>query len=388
MAQTQTARRAAASQSRWIWRLGTVAGIPIRVHFTLLLLLIWVAWMEFQQARQQGWAPQGDLVDWLGFIAVRVLFVVGIFACVLFHEIGHALAARGYAIRTTEIVLYPFGGVARLKGMGQPKQELWISLAGPAVNLAIGLLLYVALRATGFWISLDRLAQADATILQHLALANFILAGFNLIPAFPMDGGRVLRALLARRVGMLRGTSIAVTIGQAFAIGLGLLGLLWGNFVLIFIAFFVFVSASQEVKMQRSIALMRGQRVIDAMIRRFETLSAGESLSRAADFLLATHQHGFPVVTDAKITGVLTRPGLVRGLAEHGPRADVSAAASDDFVQLSPQEPLRSAIERMQAARQSVGLVFEGDRLVGMLTEENVREFFQVHAIETRGGSG
>jgi Zn-dependent protease/CBS domain-containing protein len=384
MASDQPRQKMSAPQSRWVWRLGSVFGIPIRVHFTLLLLLIWIAWIEFQQASQQGLAPEGDLGAWIAFLAGRVLFIVGIFACVLFHEIGHALVARSFAIRTTEIMLYPFGGVARLTGMGRPSQELWISLAGPTVNIAIGLLLYAGLRAAGLWTPLARLSQTDAVILQNLALANFILAGFNLIPAFPMDGGRVLRALLARRFGMLRGTSIAATIGQAFAIGLGLLGLFWGNFILIFIAFFVFVSASQEVRMQRSIALMRGQRVADAMIRRFETLAADESLSRAADYLLDTHQQDFPVTTGARVTGVLTRPGLVRGLADHGPRAEVSTATSADYVALTPEEPLRRAVERMQAARQSVGLVFEGDRLVGMLTEENVREFFQVHAIETR----
>ncbi|MBD3237130.1 MAG: CBS domain-containing protein [Candidatus Eisenbacteria bacterium] len=372
--------------SRWVWRLGSVAGIPIRVHFTLLLLLIWIAWLELQQAGAQGLAPEGDPVAWLLFLGGRVLFIVGIFACVLFHEIGHALVARGFAIRTTEIMLYPFGGVARLHGMGRPTQELWISLAGPSVNIVIGLLLFAVLQATGLWAPIDRLARGEATVLQNLALANFILAGFNLIPAFPMDGGRVLRALLARRFGMLRGTSIAATIGQAFAIGLGLLGLFWGNFILIFIAFFVFVSASQEVGMQRSRVMMRGQHVRDAMIRRFESLSGHDSLGRAAEFLLATHQQDFPVVEAGKVIGVLTRPALVRGLTERGPSAPVSAAAAEAYLALEPGEPLQDAVEQLQAEKQKVGLVFDGAQLVGMLTEENVREFFQLHAIDSGHG--
>ncbi|MBD3235789.1 MAG: hypothetical protein GF330_03720, partial [Candidatus Eisenbacteria bacterium] len=182
MAKPTSTHPAGPAPSRWVWRLGSVAGIPIRVHFTLLLLLIWIAWLELQQASAQGLAPEGDPVAWLLFLGGRVLFIVGIFACVLFHEIGHALVARGFAIRTTEIMLYPFGGVARLHGMGRPTQELWISLAGPSVNIVIGLLLFAALQATGLWAPIDRLARGEATVLQNLALANFILAGFNLIP--------------------------------------------------------------------------------------------------------------------------------------------------------------------------------------------------------------
>jgi Zn-dependent protease/CBS domain-containing protein len=371
---------------RWTWHAATIAGIPVRIHFTLVLLLLWIAWMEFRAISATGIAPSGDgaLLNWILFIGGRILFIVGLFCCVLFHELGHALAGRYYGIRTAEIMLYPFGGVARLKGMGTPGQELWISLAGPAVNIGIGFLLYGGLRLIGSWIPLDQLAQGSPIILQHLALANFILAGFNLIPAFPMDGGRVLRSLLAKRFGMLRGTTVAANIGQAFAIAIGLLGLLFGHFILVFIAFFVFVSASQEVSMQRSIALMRGQGVADAMISRFDTLADSDSLGQAADRLLATHQQDFPVLSGGRVVGVLARADLVRGLANNGPRASVIEAARRDIVRLSPQEPLQDAVEKMQTGSQRVALVFEGDRLIGMVTEENIKEFFQIQGAETR----
>lgn len=367
-------------RSRWTWHIATVRGIPVRIHFTLLLLLLWFAWVEFQAGGSGGeGAVAGPAPGSVGAIALRVLFILGLFACVLFHEIGHALAAQSYGVRTGEITLYPFGGVARLKGMGTPRQEFWISLAGPSVNIVIGLAILGALYLTGSWVPLDQIGLSDIHFFQRLMLANFILAGFNLIPAFPMDGGRLLRSILARRLGMVRGTAIAASIGQALAILFGLIGLIVGNFILMFIAFFVFISASQEVVAQRSIALMRGQTVADAMIRRFEVLQHSDSLGQAADLLLASHQQDFPVSGGSEVMGVLTRPDLVHGLANHGPRAYIAGSARRDFVRLGPGDGLAEALERMHAQGQRVALVFQGDQLVGMLTDENVGEFFQVH---------
>ncbi len=358
-----------AQRRRWVWTVGRVAGIPVHIHFTLLLLLLWVVWI----AAQTG-----------GPILTRALFVIGLFASVLFHEVGHALAAKRFGIRTTEIVLYPFGGIARLKGMGLPSQEMWISLAGPAVNVAISGLLFVGSRFLGTWVPIDRLPQQPAFALQWLMMANLFLAGFNLIPAFPLDGGRVARALLASRLGMVRATAIAATIGQGLAIVMGLVAILMGHFILMFIAFFVFISASQEVRVQRSLAIMRGQKVGDAMVTRFDTLSDHETLGRAADLLLATYQQDFPVVSGREVVGVLTRPDLFRGLTQHGSDERVVAATARDYVRLSPGDSLRGALEEMQAAKQPVALVFEGDRLLGMLTEESVKEFLQLHASDLK----
>lgn len=220
-------------------------------------------------------------------------------------------------------------------------------------------------------------------------IANFALAGFNLIPAFPLDGGRVVRALLARRLGMVRATTIAANIGQGFAILFGLAGLFLTHFILMFIAFFIFISAGQEVVMQRSIAIMEGQRVGDAMITRYEILAHADTLGQAADLLLATHQQDFPVVAGEEIIGVLTRPDLVRGLANHGPQAYVAGSVTRDIVRLSPRDQLRDAMEKMRAASQRVALVFEDDRhrsasIVGILTEENVKEFLQLQSAAPR----
>lgn len=364
-----------AQRHRWAWRVGTVAGIPIHIHFTLLLLLLWFVWI----ALRSGIPVVGQL-----------LFVAGLFISVLLHEIGHALVARRFGIRAMEIILYPFGGVSRLSSMGQPHHELWISLAGPAVNVAIGMIILAGLQMRDAWIPIVELPQQRPDILQTLAIANIILAGFNLIPAFPLDGGRVVRALLARRLGMVRATAVAASIGQAFAILMGLAALLMGQFILMFIAFFVFISAGQELLTQRTIEIMRGQKVTDAMVTRFEVLAHSDTLSQAADLLLATHQEDFPVIAGEEIIGILARPDLVRGLANHGPQAYVAGSAKRDFVRLLPADRLRDALERMQAASQGVALVFsdEGavtrERMVGMLTEENVKEFLQVQEAAPR----
>jgi len=375
--QTATAR------GRWTWNVGRIFGIPIRIHFTLLLLLLWFAWIELQSGGE-ALGGSGDPApgSWMA-VALRVLFIAGLFASVLLHEIGHALIARTHGVRTNEITLYRLGGVARLRGMGTPHQELGIAFAGPLVNIGLAALLAFGLILSGQWVPLAEVTTRGVPLLQRLALANLVLAAFNLIPAFPMDGGRMLRSLLARRLGMLRGTAIAAAIGQGVAILFGLAGLLTGNFILVFIAFFVFLSASQELVAQRTSAATQGHAVTEAMVTRFEVLQHADSLGAAAERLLATHQQDFPVLAGEEILGVLTRPGLLRGLSQSGPTAYVAAAAERDFLRLEPQTPLAEALERMQAAGTQVALVFRGEYLVGMLTTENVREFFQLHAADT-----
>ncbi len=350
----------------WAWHIATVAGIPVRIHFTLFLLLLWFAWVEFKAG---------------GAVLSRVLFITGIFSCVLLHEIGHALAARSVGIQTSEIVLYPFGGIARLRSMGRPTQELLISLAGPAVNVVIAAGLYTVLKITGLWLPLSHLHYGDPNFLQRLTLANLVLAAFNLIPAFPMDGGRAVRALLAARLGQMRGTLIAVTIGQAFAMLIGLAGLLSGNFMLVFIAFFVFVSASQELAAQQALARMRSISVGEVLTTSFAVLEASEPLSRAVEIALETRQQDFPVVArpleaypgaipEEDVLGILTREDLLRGLSERGPTAPVGSLARRTFATLRTTDDLESAARALEASGLPVGLVFTRGYLVGMLVAE------------------
>ncbi len=363
------------ARPRWAWRVGCVAGIPIHIHFTLLLLVLWILWLNYKSG--------GPLLS-------QALLLVGLFASVLLHELGHALVARRLGIRSTEIVLYPFGGVARMVHVGAPGHEFWISLAGPATNALVGLTMLGALGFHGAWATFREVLPGTDT-LRWLMMANFTLACFNLLPAFPMDGGRIVRAYLAGRLGMVRGTEIAALIGQGFAILMGLAAIFLGHFILMFIAFFIFISAAQEVAVQRSLAVLRGQRVADAMMTRFAVLAQDATLSQAADLLMATRQQDFPVMAGDEIKGVLTRSDLVQGLANRGPQASVAECAHTPPLQLSPTEGLEEAVEKMKEASTQVALVVGdaayGQRLVGILTEETIGELLALREAAQRPAS-
>ncbi len=223
----------------WSFKFARVAGIDLKIHFTFLLFLIWIGFSYFSVG---------------GIVAARqgVLFILLLFGCVLLHELGHALTAKKFGIGTTDITLLPIGGVARLERIPQdPKQELVIAIAGPLVNVAIAILLIFYLGHRASMSDFQDLNTPRVAMLSKLATVNIGLVLFNLIPAFPMDGGRILRSILAMRMNYLRATEIAAFVGQALAIAFGILGF-FGNAFLIFIAFFVFMGAQQEAAMARA----------------------------------------------------------------------------------------------------------------------------------------
>jgi len=187
---------------RWSWKLGEVAGIGIFVHVTFLMLVGWVALSH--------WIVERSLAAAVG----GAIFILALFGCVVLHELGHALTAKRYGVRTRDITLYPIGGMARLERIPEvPQQEALIALAGPAVNVVIAAGLWLALSAAGGVTPLAELDVTKGPFLERLLLVNLFLAGFNLIPAFPMDGGRVLRALLATRLSYVRATELAAGVG-------------------------------------------------------------------------------------------------------------------------------------------------------------------------------
>ncbi|MCS7003099.1 MAG: site-2 protease family protein, partial [Dehalococcoidia bacterium] len=280
--------------SPWAWTIGRVFGIPIRIHFTFPLLLVFLGWIEAQQSG--------------GNVLMEIAFVVALFVCVLLHELGHALTARAYRIRTADITLYPIGGVARLESMGKPAQEFWIAIAGPLVNVAIALALAGGL--TVFGQSLLPAQGGPGEFAQRVLFANVLLALFNLLPAFPMDGGRILRALLAQRMDYTRATNIASVIGRGFAVIFGIIGLVTFNFLLLIVAFFLYVGATGEAGAQRAQAALEGVKAREAMMTRFETLTHGQSLGDAADALLMGYQQDFPVMLGDRVLGVLSRDQL------------------------------------------------------------------------------
>src|SRR5215207_3478177 len=267
---------------RWQWKLGTFAGIDVFVHATFLLLIGWVGYSH--------WTMHGSLIK----VAEGILFILALFLCVVLHEYGHALTARRYGIKTRDITLYPIGGVARLERMpDKPIEELWVALMGPAVNVVIAALIFVYLFVTNNLDPMDQLTVASGSFLARLMAVNIILVLFNLLPAFPMDGGRVLRAILAMRMDYVRATQIAANIGQGMAFLFGLAGL-FGNPFLLFIAFFVWIGASQEASMVQMRNTIGGIPVTQAMQTRFDILSPTDRLDRVVNLILAGSQQDFP----------------------------------------------------------------------------------------------
>ena len=361
---------------KWSWRVGSIAGIALFVHATFLLLLAWVALAEYQASRSAAEAFNG------------VLFVVAVFGTVVLHELGHALAARRYGIRTRDITLLPIGGVARLEHMPrEPRQELVVALAGPAVNVVIAGILYAVLSLTGGIPTFLDDASLSAGFLERgfavrLLAVNIWLVLFNLIPAFPMDGGRVLRALLAMRSGeYARATETAARVGRFFALLFGVVGMfVLGNPFLVIIALFVWLGAAAEASAAQTSAMLDGVPIHDLMITDVETLAPHDPLSRAVRFILDGFQQDFPVVEDGEVVGMLTRSALLRALSEKGEDAKVGDVMLSDFVKTSPSESADAALGRLRACGcHSMPVVADG-RLLGVLTMDNVGEYVMVQA--------
>lgn len=338
----------------------TVFGVPVRFHFTFWLLVIWMIVL----AAGGKQSPVG-----------AALFVLGLLLSVLLHEAGHAAMARRYGIRTQEIVMLPIGGLARLERQPRAGEEFWVAFAGPLVNFLLGLVLLGAAWWTGGGVSVGHWQEAeDTNIVSRLAVANLVLALFNLLPAFPMDGGRVLRSLLAERRSYEEATRLTARIGTGIAALMALLGLLQANFLLLFIALFIYIGAMQESMAATAQALMQGAKVRDAMVTDFRTLSHGDTIRDAAELLLATSQQDFPVLAGPRVTGLLSRNHLLRALAAEGPDGYVASAMDREFPRLDPETDLAEAAGLLGGGV-NCALVFENERLVGMLTAENLSEY-------------
>jgi Zn-dependent protease/CBS domain-containing protein len=355
----------------WSLPIFRVAGIQLRIHITFLLLIAWLAF---------GYYAQGGSAA----AASRVIFVLLLFLCVVLHEFGHAFAAKAFGINTPDITLLPIGGVARLERMPEePVQELIIAVAGPLVNIVIALGLFVAGGAQVLFN--PSTVEGGGGLIAQLLTINIILVLFNLLPAFPMDGGRVLRALLATRMSYARATQVAATVGQGFAFVFGFLGLLWNPF-LIFIALFVYIGASQEAALAQMKDVSRRFPVSSAMVREFRTLSEDATLQEAVDALLATSQHDFPVVNETgNVTGVLTRHDLIAALRKNDPTLTVGDVMRRDIPTVTTGTRFEDAFRIMQECNcPAVPVLDSMKRLVGLLTPENVTELMMVQSAMPR----
>jgi Zn-dependent protease/predicted transcriptional regulator len=351
---------------KWSWKLFEFAGIGVYMHATFLLLLGWVVIVH--------WIQGGTVAAVLSGLA----FILALFACVILHEFGHALTARRYGIKTRDITLLPIGGVARLERMpDKPVQELWVALAGPAVNVVIAAVLLVWLGITSAFEPLSALSVTSGSFVERLAAVNIFLVLFNMVPAFPMDGGRVLRALLAMQMEYTRATQVAAGIGQGLALLFGFLGL-FTNPLLVFIALFVWIGASQETSMVQMKSALAGIPVSRAMLTDYRTLRTDDPLSRAVDLILSGSQQDFPVLDNGHVAGVLTRDALFGALQQQGPDAPVASAMRCELHIVDSFDMLESAFARLQAHQCHTFPVTHHGQLVGLLTMDNVGEFLAV----------
>jgi stage IV sporulation protein FB len=353
---------------RWSYRIVTILGTEVRLHVTFLLLVAWYAFA--------AWSAGGGSAALLS-----AAFLLLVFLCVLLHEFGHILADRRYGIRTPEVLLSPIGGLARLERLPEePRQEIVVALAGPLVTLIIVLALAGWLQATGAGDQLWRFDVTDRALVPGLFQVNLLLLAFNLIPAFPMDGGRVLRALLARRTGMVRGTRMAARIGQLFAFLLGLFGLTSSAPMLIIVAGFIYLAAEAEAQHVETRAAGQGMTASGMMITDLKVLPVYATLADAARLLLAGEQREFPVVDNAgRLEGLLTRDTLIKGLAERGPGGTVGEVMASPVKSVAPGLPFDRALEQLRmSGLPALPVVDQLGTVVGLITTDNITDLLLV----------
>lgn len=351
----------------WTITLGRVAGTEIKVHLTFFILVAFWGMAGYQQAGAPG-------------AVAACLMLFALFACVLLHEFGHILMAKRFGVRTPDVILLPIGGVARLERIpDEPRQELLIALAGPAVTLAIVLLLYALLALGGDAPSFGPL-DPDGPFLQMLMRVNFFLLVFNLFPAFPMDGGRVLRAILASRMGLAAGTRIAARFGQASAVVAGLYALSTGQPLLALVSLFVFLGAGAEAAAVETRVAGEGLNASQMMVTHFRTIPVHATLAQAVELLLSGEQREFPVVDNSgRVEGLLTRDHIIKGISQRGPSSTVGEAMATQVPVISPQLGFQEALERLRSSGlPALPVVDDTGRLVGLLTLDNITDLLLV----------
>jgi Zn-dependent protease/CBS domain-containing protein len=365
----------------WSLTIFRVKGIDIKIHASFVLVLIWAAYYWGTNADD---AREGAL---FGIVATLLLFTA-----VLIHELAHSLEAMRFGIRVRDITLYPIGGVAQMEEIpSNPRQELRIAFAGPLSNIVLAALL----GGIGWlldWRSVISLHDLYSSIgdttwsgmLAYLTMANLLLAIFNLLPAFPLDGGRVFRALLATRMDYLRATRIAVGVGQGMALLLGFLGFTSGSWSLIVIAIFIWFAGAQEGKQVEAKSMLRGVTAGQAMTRHPYALSQEDVLAHAAELLLSSEQTAFPVVAreDGRLVGLLSETDLLKGLRSHPPTATVREIMRTDVPTTTTVEPLFEALQRMTASRTTAMVVLDpGGAVIGLLTAKGATEAYRLLAV-------
>lgn len=353
---------------KWQWKLARIAGIDVYMHATFLLIIGWVALSHWTEQRT------------IEAVISGILFILLLFIFVVMHEYGHALTARKFGIKTRDITLYPIGGVARLERMPEkPIEELWVALAGPAVNVVIAAVLFGYLVFTRTFVPMTSLTVSTGPFIERLMMVNLWLVLFNLIPAFPMDGGRVLRALLGLRLEYVRATQIAASIGQGIAFIFGFIGL-FSNPFLVFIAFFVWMGAAQEASMVQMKSSISGIPVSRAMLTDFQTLGPRDTLTRVVGLVLAGSQHDFPVIQEERVIGILERDAFIAALSNKGQSASVLDVMRSNVPEVDSYEMVEGALSRLQESGAKTLPVTHNGQLVGLINAENITEFLMIRS--------
>ena len=350
------------------FKLGSIAGIGIFIHWSFTLLIAYIVYSNYRaghNAEQIMWA---------------VIFILSIFVTVFLHELGHALAAKKYNIKTKDITILPIGGLARLERIPEkPKEELIVAIAGPAVNIALAII-------TGLFITLPEIKELTIQLSGGVNQSNFFLnffivniwlALFNLIPAFPMDGGRVLRAILSMKVERHIATKIAARIGQLLAVGFIFLGF-YSNPFLIFIGLFIILGAQGEVEMTKVGFMLRGIFVKDIVMKHYETIDENDIVENAVKQLLNGQCKNFLVTSQNNPVGSLSRDEIIEALSNNGNRATIHAVMNKSPLRLSVQEPIEAAYQKMLGNKNGLAIVYDNQQFVGVLDLENILEFIMI----------
>lgn len=358
------------------FQVGRITGIPIKIHWTLILFLPVVAYILASQLEQVATLPlvdldPGPLLSDTGRIYAGIVVAIGLFVSVLLHELGHAVVARREGIEVSQITLWIFGGLAMLKDIGrEPRSEAKIAVAGPIVSLALG-----AMPAAFLLVQPGPYVEFPVV---YLAYLNVVLALFNMLPAFPLDGGRLLRALLGFRMSFGEATEMAANVGKAMAVLMGLGGLLFGNLWLVFIALFIYMGASQEAQGAVLFSALDRVQVREIMDAEIPGVEPDRFLDDLVPLMLSTRSTGFPVVQDDTVLGIVTLSDVQEVSEEERSLVRVEDVMTKDLVTIGPYEQASKAMRTMMDEDIGRLLVVSGDRLEGVVTRQGIMQAFQV----------
>jgi Zn-dependent protease len=352
---------------KWSWKIARIAGIDVYIHATFFIL---VAWFGYHY-----WTAQGTLAAALEGMA----YIIALFTCVVLHEFGHALTAKRYGIVTSNITLLPIGGVASMERLPEnPLEEIKVALAGPLVNVVIASVLYLWLNVNGVHVDGEEFATTGGPFLYRLMIVNIFLALFNLLPAFPMDGGRVLRAAMAIRMPHHLATKRAAAVGQCFAVFFGMVGFSYGNPFLMLIAVFLWVGAGAENQSEQMKNSLAGATASDAMLTEFHVLAPEDTLTKAIHYTLAGSQKDFPVGNQHQIIGVLTQKYLLEALQQYGENFEVGKLNLSPIKTIEKHTPIQQLLDEIQIDKNHMLAVNDANKIVGIINLENIIELINI----------